>query len=131
MEWLTNVIAILGALGGIELVKWLSTRKATARKADTEADLGEFTVLRETNEFLQKQLLSEEQRYADQTTRLRQITADLLANERELGNLKAEIERLRCTDLACPYRRPPNAYTPPLGDITRQQFMESRKDIQP
>lgn len=130
MEWLTNIIAVVGALGGIELVKWLSTRKAQERKADIEADHGEFDVLRETNEFLQKQLLAEEQRFAEQTTRLREITADLLANERELGNCKVEIERLRCTDLACPYRRPPNAYTPPMGEITRQQYMEGRKDVQ-
>ncbi|MGN0223643.1 MAG: hypothetical protein ACI4AM_06420 [Muribaculaceae bacterium] len=137
MDWLTNILAIVGALGGIELVKWISTRKAASRKAESEADSSEFAVLHEVNEFLQTQLQDKEQRFAEQTTRLREITAELLTAERErlnaereIGNLKAELERVRCSDLSCPYRRPPNAYTPPPVDITRQQYMESRKDVQ-
>lgn len=130
MEWLTNIIAVVGALGGIELIKWLSTRKAQARKADIEADRGEFELLKDLAMFLQQQLQDKEVRFAEQTSRLREITAELLADERERGNIKTELERFRCTDLPCPYRRPPNAYTPPPLDITRQQYMESRKDVQ-
>lgn len=131
MDWLTNILAILGALGGIELIKWLSTRKAQARKADIEADRGEFELLKDHELFLQQQLQDKEVRFAEQTSRLREITAELLAAEREMGNIKTELERFRCTDLPCPYRLPPNAYTPPLGEVTRKQYMESRKDVQP
>lgn len=138
MDWLTNIVAVVGALGGFELIKWLSTRKATARKADIEADRGEFELLKDQLAFAQQQLNDKEVRFEEQTKRLRATNDELLTAERErinaereIGVLKAELERVRCSDLSCPYRRPPNAYTPPPLNITRQQYMESSKDVQP
>ena len=55
---LNTILAIIGAMGGIEGIKWgiraWMNRKTNARIADAQADVEEFKALREYNEFLQK-----------------------------------------------------------------------------
>ena len=57
---LNDWLAIIGALGGLEAIKWgvnfYMNRKTNARIEDANADSAEFKTLREYNEFLQKQL---------------------------------------------------------------------------
>ena len=68
---ITSVGSILGGLSLWESIKYLLNRKANKRKEESEADMSEFGVLRETVSFLQDQLKISEERYADQTARLR------------------------------------------------------------
>ena len=72
---LNDWVILITALGGIEGVKqvvkfWMS-RKTNARIEDARADVEEFKALREYNEFLQKQLSEKEERFVEQTGRLR------------------------------------------------------------
>lgn len=72
---LNTILAIIGAMGGVEGIKWgiraWANRKTNARIADAQADVEEFKALREYNEFLQKQLSEKEERFVEQTGRLR------------------------------------------------------------
>ena len=133
MEWNT-VMTVVGGLGGLELLKWIwstvANRRNDARKADSEADASEFTVLKGTTEFLQRQLDDKERRFADQTSLVRQLNRDLLGMEREKAQLEIELLRVRCDDAACPFRQPPNAYTPPAAGMARDDFFEKIKTEQ-
>lgn len=79
---LNTILAIIGAMGGIEGIKWgiraWANRKTNARIAEAQADVEEFKALREYNEFLQKQLSEKEERFVEQTGRLRQVQDELL-----------------------------------------------------
>lgn len=127
---LTDIIAILGGIGGLEFIKWLFTRKRAARS-------DEFGLLRETNEFLQTQQLEKEKRFAEQTQVLRATQRDLLettkreadsgiAHAREIAALNVELARVRCEDTDCPFRLPPNANTPPKKGQTKEIYQNSK-----
>ncbi|WP_300701028.1 hypothetical protein [Bacteroides sp.] len=109
-EWL----AIVGTLGGFEAVKWIvtffSSRKTNARIEDANADSAEFKTLREYNEFLQKQLSDKEERFVEQTGRLRIVQDELFALKEENSNLKLEIALKRCEKKKCGDREPQNGY---------------------
>lgn len=121
-SWWQLLLAILGSLGGLEFFKWLINRKANSRIALAEAESAEFHTLQETVQFLQAQLQEKEERFANQTERLRK-TQDDLFKEREARH-KAELELAlkRCDDNDCPFRMPPNAYTPPKTGLTKEQY---------
>lgn len=123
--WQT-LIAILGSLGGLEFVKWVYNRKTNSRLADAEADGAEFRNLQATTEFLQAQLQAKEERFADQTARLRQIQDDLFSERERRHEAEMQLALKRCDDQECPFRLPPNAYTPPRKGQTRDQYHESK-----
>lgn len=110
MNTVEIIIAILGSLGGLELVKWLFNRKANSRIAESEADSAEFHTLQEAMLFLQGQVKEKEERFAEQTERLRQLQTDYF-NEREL-RFSAELElcQKRCNVKGCSKREPQNGY---------------------
>lgn len=125
-----DIIAILGGIGGLEFIKWLFTRKRVARS-------DEFKLLRETNEFLQTQQLEKEKRFAEQTQVLRATQRDLLettkreadsgiTHAREIAALNVELARVRCEDTDCPFRQPPNAFTPPIKGQTKEIYQNSK-----
>ena len=78
---MNTILAIIGAMGGVEGIKWgiraWANRKTNARIADAQADVEEFKALREYNELLQKQLSEKEERFVEQTGRLRQVQDEL------------------------------------------------------
>lgn len=108
--WWESIIAILGALGGVETVKYFLNRRTNSRIAIAEAESAEFHTLQETVQFLQSQLKEKEERFANQTERLRK-TQDDLFRERELRH-KAELELVtkRCEVKRCGNRQPQNGY---------------------
>ncbi len=124
--WQT-LIAILGSLGGLEFVKWIYNRKTHSRLADAEADGAEFRNLQATTEFLQAQLQAKEERFADQTTRLRQIQDDLFSEREKRHEAEIQLALKRCDDQECPFRLPPNAYTPPRKGLTRNKYHELKQ----
>lgn len=119
---------LLGSLGGFELIKWMLTRKANTRTAEAEAAGAELTVLKETVVFLEEQLKTKEERFAEQTTLVRKLNAENLELTRKLAEKEIELAVKRCDDMPCPFRQPPTATTQPMASITREQYFKSRID---
>jgi flagellar motility protein MotE (MotC chaperone) len=116
MEW-KNLIALLAALGGWDAVKYLINRKSNKRLQDAQADIAtaqattdEFHSLKEYNEFLQQQLQQKEERFIDQTERLRNCQEREFALMQENSNLKLELATKRCEVKKCVNRQPQNGY---------------------
>ena len=109
-EWL----ALIAALGGWEAMRWGITawtnRKTNARIEDARADVEEFKALREYNEFLQKQLSEKEERFVEQTGRLRGVQDELFAEKEKNSELKLELALKRCEKKKCGERIPQNGY---------------------
>lgn len=125
--WWESLIAVFGALGGVETIKYFLNRKTNSRIAIAEAESAEFHTLEETVQFLQTQLQEKEERFANQTERLRK-TQDELFSEREARHAaELELALKRCDDRECPYRRPPNAYTPPASGQTKDEFHSQKQ----
>lgn len=103
-------IMLMTALGGIEgikqLIKWWMSRKTNARIEDAHADVEEFKALREYNEFLQKQLSEKEQRFVEQTDRLRKVQDELFTLKETNSDLKLELALKRCERKKCGDREP-------------------------
>lgn len=111
---LTDILTIVTTLGGFEAFKWGITawrnRKTNARIEDARADVEEFKALREYNEFLQKQLSDKEERFVEQTGRLRQVQDELFSLKEDHSNLKLELALKRCEKKKCGDREPQNGY---------------------
>lgn len=127
MSW-GYVVTLLGALGGLEFLKWLWNRKASSRIALAEAESKEFHVLQETMEFLQRQLRDKEERFAEQTQLVRKQNTEVLELTRKLSDARLELAMKRCDEDDCPFRRPPNANTPPRPGVTIEQYHASKTD---
>lgn len=122
------VIAVIGALGGIEGVKYLVTRKENKRIARAEASAGELKTLKETTEFLQQQLQEKELRFADQTKRLRETQNALYKETEKRHKSELELSLKRCNDIHCPFREPPTAHTPPKPDLTKEAYQKRKAE---
>lgn len=109
-----DLLAIVAVLGGFEAIKWrvnfYVNRKANARIEDAHAGSEEFKTLREYNEFLQKQLSDKEERFVEQTGRLRIIQDELFTLKEDSSNLKLELAMKRCERKKCGDREPQNGY---------------------
>jgi hypothetical protein len=119
-----NVVLILGAMGGWELVKWLLTRRAnkkiaaaTAGQAEIQTEEAEFVYLRKRIEFCEQQMAEKEKRFAEQTEVLRQAQRELLEMTIENGKLMAENAALKaeramklCERKGCGQRQPQSGY---------------------
>ena len=110
MNIVETLMAILGSLGGWELVKYLINRKSNARISEAEADSAEFHVLKEQIEFLQDQLKQKEERFAEQTTLVRNLNNEVLDVTKKLGNTELELQKYRCIRAKCAQREPQNGY---------------------
>ena len=105
MDWsgiITSVVSLIAALGGLEFLKWLWTRKSKARMAAAEADVAElkaekdeYYLLRERLEFMDKQMIGKEQRFDEQTAVLRDVQKQLNEEIKNNGLLSAEIAALK------------------------------------
>lgn len=130
MEWHT-IIALVGALGGFELVKFLFNRKANRKVANAEAESArikaeedEFHLKRERLKFADEQLLEMERQRADlsaknyeQTLLIRKLNEQAIEREQTIGQLKAEIAELKaerkmklCERRGCADRQPQSGY---------------------
>ena len=81
-----------------------------ADKAKAEAKSADFDVLRETTEFLQQQLKEKEERFANQTERLRKVQDDYFTLLQEKAKVDLELQRFRCVRPKCAQREPQNGY---------------------
>ena len=124
MELAQTLLAIIGSLGGVELFRWLLTRRANKRQAEATADHAEiqteeaeFVYLRKRIEFSEQQLAEKEKRFSEQTDVLREAQRELLSMTVENGKLMAEIARLQaeramklCERKGCGERIPQSGY---------------------
>lgn len=111
MKDIIEIIAtIVGAVGGWEAIKYVMNRKTNSRVAEAEADTVEFTVLRETVEFLQMQLKEKEERFAQQTDLVRKLNTDILELTKNKGELELKLQRYKCVVPKCPSREPQNGF---------------------
>ncbi len=124
----TNILEISAsmgaAIGGWEFIKYMlnirtnkrkerseaDKAKAEADKAEAEASSADFSVLRETVEFLQQQLKDKEERFANQTDRLRKVQDDYFTLLQEKAKADLELQRFRCVRPKCAEREPQNGY---------------------
>lgn len=145
----TVIMPILTLLVGGGLATFITikatkrTANAHAEQAEVQARSEEFHLLKEQIELNQQQNLDltklnlelveqnkeKEKRFAEQTELLRKAQADLLASEgskleltTSIGDLKVQLATKRCDDMACPFRLPPNAYTPPRPNMTNEEY---------
>lgn len=109
-ELVTIILSIVTTLGGWEAVKYLINRKTNARISESQADASEFSVLKETNLFLQEQLIQKEKRFAEQTDLVRQLNTDNLELTRKCAKLEAERSLKLCEVRCCPNREPQSGY---------------------
>ena len=109
-DWVMLVTALGGIEGIKQLIKWWRARKTNARIEDAHADVEEFKALREYNEFLQKQLSEKEQRFVEQTDRLRKVQDELFTLKEANSDLKLELALKRCERKKCGDREPQNGY---------------------
>ena len=142
MTWYEIVVAVAGAFGGVELIKFLwdkfFNRKNNARIADSEADASEFHILQEQIIFLQQQLKEKEERFAEQTNLLRKVQRELLDLEKEksmmevgyikrIAELEIELSNVRCNEHDCPFRQPPTVFTPPAKGLTKEKHFANKR----
>lgn len=116
-----TVVTVLGALGGFEFIKWLFNRKSASRVAVAEAEASEFRTLEEMIQFLQTQLKEKEERFAEQTQLVRKLNTEVIDLTKKISALEIKLANVRCDDLACPFRKPPTANTPPHPGLTKEE----------
>lgn len=114
MEYITIIVTAfgtgIGSIGGWELVKWFLNRKSNKRMAEAQADDSEFSVLSKTNTFLQEQLAKKEERFAEQTDRIRALTSENIQLTGRVARLEAERCMKLCEVRNCPSRQPQSGY---------------------
>mgnify|MGYP000263168392 FL=1 len=110
VQILTTIATIIATLGGWETIKYFLNRKTNKRKAEAEADSVEFTVLRQSVEFLQVQLQNKEKRFAEEIEVVRKLTTENLQLTSENVKLKTERSLKLCERRNCAKREPQSGY---------------------
>lgn len=110
VQILTTIATIIATLGGWETIKYFLNRKTNKRKAEAEADSVEFTVLRQSVEFLQVQLQNKEKRFAEEIEVVRKLTTENLQLTSENVKLKTERSLRLCERRNCAQREPQSGY---------------------
>ena len=90
-DWVMLVTALGGIEGIKQLIKWWMSRKTNARIEDAHADV-------------------EEQRFVEQTDRLRKVQDELFTLKEANSDLKLELALKRCERKKCGDREPQNGY---------------------
>lgn len=76
----------------------------TAKKRD------DFALMKEMVEFDQKQLQEKEERFVDQTNRLRKVQDDYFELMKKQAQTELELQKYRCVVPKCLKREPQNGY---------------------
>ena len=114
---LNDWLAILGALGGLEAIKWIVNfyvnRKTNARKEDATADSMEDENERKQVDWLEKRLAERDAKIDAIYVELRQEQAEklqLIHDKHELELKLKEAEIKKCDVRGCSNRQPPSDY---------------------
>ncbi len=110
MTIIQTAATVVTAVGGWEAVKYFVNRKTNQRVEEAGADSVEFGVLKETVEFLEKQLYDKEQRFCEQTDRLRKLQDDYFTLMQKNSQTELDLQKFRCIKEKCAGREPKNGY---------------------
>lgn len=109
-----TILAIAGAFGGLEAIKWVVGLKTSRRKASAEAEETIENVIAKRVKsyedliaFLQSQLLDKEQRFSELSRKYEDSMQRSIDLTRRLGEMKLKYSSSRCDRKECPDRRPP------------------------
>lgn len=148
-DLIVQITAIVGAFGGLELIKWLYNRKPSRKKAaaeasavEADAEKTEIEALRGTietlvetikvkhdnNDWLQQQLQSKEERFAEQTQLVRRLNSEVLELTQKLADEILAHKMDECKDRDCPFRQPPKAYTPPPSGLSKEEYFKDKEN---
>ncbi|WP_298047029.1 hypothetical protein [uncultured Bacteroides sp.] len=112
-EWL----ALIGALGGLEAIKWIANfyvnRKTNARKEDAAADAAENENERKQVAWLEERIAQRDAKIDTIYVELRQEQAEklqLIYDKHELELKLKEAEIKKCDVRGCSNRQPPSDY---------------------
>lgn len=129
---IANLIAVIGALGGLEFFRWWFTRRSQMRQKEIETATGELHYFQEVADFYKQEceqlrgmVDKLESERDDSKSRLRSTQDNLLNSERALnkanerlisrekkiGEMELTIQyllNLRCHKTECVDREPPN-----------------------
>lgn len=150
MTW-EALVAIIGSIGGLEGIRYILHWRENKKMIHAQATGSELQTLKDTNIFLQQQLLEKEQRFAEQTTLVRHQNTEIITltkekaemeiryskekteleikHTKEVAELQIELAEVRCNDKPCPYRVPPTAHTKPKPGMTKEKYHQL-KDLQ-
>lgn len=131
MDIWSTLIAIIGSIGGLEGIRYLVNRTAEKRAANAKADTEVFHSLKEYNEYLQHELRSKEERFAEQTLRVRKLTDEVIELTEKMGKTNAELYLYRCKRLGCGKRLPPNSFTAPEAEPAEAKQEGTEEDEEP
>lgn len=112
MDWGT-IATIVGALGGLEFVKWLSNRRAYARRENATARDAEITVHEKQIERYEARLAQRDQKVDAIYKELREEQKRNLELLEQINRLELEKEILtlqKCEVRGCSDRKPPGDY---------------------
>ena len=109
-----TVITIIGALGGLEAIKWLVNLRANRRKAAGEAAecfenvaSKRVKTYEDSIVFLQTQLQDKERQFAELSSKYQESMQRELKLTEQLGCLKLKYRFSRCDRKDCENRKPP------------------------
>lgn len=116
-DFLITLSTVVGALGGLEFIKWafnLGSYKrneaAKAEVAELEADRLEIVVMKENIEFLQSQLNKRNEEISEKNELLRKQNEEILELKSENVMLKTERQMKLCEVRGCTKREPQSGY---------------------
>lgn len=136
MDWQTLIITIITTLcgGGIGA---LATISSTRRKAEFEVWERQLDQMKELlsaeterNRELVRMNAEKENRFVEQTKRLRETQDREFTLTQKNCALEIELANDRCKDHPCPFRQPPNASTPTCDHTTCHQWFTNRINSQ-
>lgn len=134
MDWAEVVgvaVTVLTALGGLELFKWLYTRRskrkesmANAEKAEAEAEKAEveveslelkneedeFHFLRDRLKYKDEELMAKDKRITELVERVIEKTMENGTLSARISALEAERKMKLCERRGCPERQPQSGY---------------------
>ena len=116
-DFVTTICTVVGALGGLEFIKWAfnlgsykRNQAAKAEVAEIEADRLGIVVMKENIEFLQHQLNLRNEEIAEKNELLRKQNEDILELKSENVMLKTERAMKLCEVRNCSGRKPQSGY---------------------
>ena len=132
IEQITTIVAtVMGAFGGLELFKWLYTRRskrkesmANAEKAEAEAEKAEveveslelkneedeFHFLRDRLKYKDEELMAKDKRITELVERVIEKTMENGTLSARISALEAERKMKLCERRGCPERQPQSGY---------------------
>lgn len=131
MDWITMIATVVTALGGLELFKWLYTRRskrkesmANAEKAEAEAEKAEveveslelkneedeFHFLRDRLKYKDEELMAKDKRITELVERVIEKTMENGTLSARISALEAERKMKLCERRGCPERQPQSGY---------------------